>query len=94
MQVKVIKGNEERLYECANIGVTKITSSMAAAQSPIGRQPGIYIEMAEVNRVKGNTKMIVLPDDGDTVFVMNDLGKTTDTYRWPPVAAAAAGVKP
>jgi hypothetical protein len=90
MQVKLIKGNEERLYECANIGVTRITEAMAAAQKPINRQPGIYIEMAEVNRVKGATKMIVLPDDADVVFVMNDLGKTTDTYRWPITAVAGA----
>lgn len=87
MQVKVIKGNEEQLFECSNIRVTTITEDMAAAKLPIGRQPGLYIELSEVGKVRGAMKTIVLPDDGEIAYVENDNGKTTGTYRWPLRAA-------
>lgn len=83
MQIKIMRGNQERIFECANISVMTVTEGMAAAKAPIGVGPGIYIELSEVNGAKGTMHRIVLPDDGDTVYVMNSAGKTTNTYRWP-----------
>lgn len=90
MQVKLVKGNEEKLFECANIAVKKITEGMAVTKDPMNMQPGIYIEMSEVNHVRGAMLQIVLPDDGDTVYVTNVEGHTTETYRWPPAKKEAS----
>lgn len=38
---------------------------------------GLSIELAP-----GPT--LLLPDDGDVVYAMNDEGDTIDTHRWPP----------
>lgn len=50
--------------------------------------PGMELAM----RARGSRELVVvlLPQDGDSAYVMNDSGKTIDSYHWPPRRMPAA----
>lgn len=60
----------ERLEPCANVTFTELDDSIKVELSMDGGKP---------------PKVLSLPDDADIVYVLNDLGRTVDTKRWPRV---------
>lgn len=72
MLVKLVNGSKSDTGGCDNIVVTNLVDK-------------IQIEMVKASKV---VRTINLPDDGNTVYVMNDGGDTIDTYRWPREKAA------
>lgn len=42
-------------------------------------EPGVYFEILR----ETGSEMIVLPRDGDAIYVTNSGGKTVDSYHWP-----------
>ena len=74
--IKVKRGTDyEVSYPCTHFAVTRYPEG-----SEYGT--GIVFELVNPNR------MVKLPDDGDTVYVMNALGNTVGTYRYPDVKKA------
>lgn len=73
MLVRIIKDNgEEHTYQCRHIQKTEIHEESYIVRH--GGQPGIELELLP----SGDT--IRIPEDGHTVYVMNDAGKTVDRY--------------
>lgn len=75
MQVKIVRENQKKFYQCNHVCVTVITADMQVAKSGLA-VPGISIELSP-----GPT--LYLPQDGDSAFLLNDSGKTVDAYHWP-----------
>lgn len=78
MLVKLVSGERTQTFECTHITKTHLTgtSVQQAAGYPPG--PGVLVELFPGGR------LLRLPEDGGTIYVMNEQGKTVDTIRWPP----------
>lgn len=79
MLIKAVKNGDvtrEHAHQCTHYTVTWIEKESHAVRTGMA-EPGITLELAP----SGVT--IRLPEDADTVYVMNNRGDTTDKYTWP-----------
>jgi len=76
MQVKLKRGNNRELYTCSHVNIQENLPTMSGVKLGL-LTPGIVVAL-----VPGPT--LRLPEDGDSIYIMNDLGKTIDAYHWPP----------
>lgn len=84
--VKVMKGQQEsEIYPCSHYRVMQFEEETDLGRrighpedEPLKFRAGVHLTLFPSGRE------ITLPDDGDTIYVTNQLGKTIDTYRWPP----------
>lgn len=76
MVIKVIKGNHETTYPCQHHAVTHGKDKM----------------VMEIVQSASKRVTVELPRDGDIIYVMNDHGKTVDSFRWPPKKPVEAPV--
>lgn len=89
MQVKIEKTEgvrkSSRVFTCDHVEVTEITQDIhlkGVEGDPDSIIPkGITIELRQASKPPIYLK---LPEDGDTVYLMNDLCKTIQIHRWPP----------
>lgn len=85
MQVKIVNGFKEHIYQCEDIDVTRFPDDGPNRQHFTPDQIGIEVRCCP----RGPTLRI--PRDGEVIYVMNDRGDTTNTYRYrSPVDAAAS----
>lgn len=77
MFVKLMRADgKEEIFPCAHISKTTYTEESSTVKSGLDT-PGIRVELSP----KG--PMLRLPEDGDTIYLMNEEGDTIDTLRWP-----------
>jgi hypothetical protein len=90
--IKIMKdGGKHEKYPCQHYAVQVITPDSPAVrhQFAIGGRaatPGVVLELTHGRAIR----VIRLPEDGHTVYVENNEGKTIDTYRWPEERQEAA----
>lgn len=60
----------ERLEPCENVTFTELEDSTRVEMSMSGGKP---------------PKLASMPDDADIIYVLNDVGRTVHTRRWPRV---------
>jgi len=75
MEVKLVKDNHKKFFTCDNVTVTVLTVDMIVVKSGQAT-PGIIVELTPGPTLR-------LPDDGDSVYLLNAQGRTVDAYHWP-----------
>ena len=79
MIVKAVKnGVEEEGVECSSYKLKRLPDEGGIVIFLL-RDQGLN----EANELSVWTKVITMPKDCDTVYIMNNHGDTTDTVRWP-----------
>lgn len=84
MNVKIKKDGDssQRYYHCEHVSVTVNGPGTPAVRLGLA-SPGIVIELSPGPTLR-------LPEDGDSVYFINDAGKTIDAHHWPLRDKAAA----
>ena len=77
MLIKLVDGQNSRTFECQHIRKTVLNDSKVQREAGFPSGEGVMVTLSPGGVV------LRIPEEGDTIFVMNDQGKTVDTIRWP-----------
>lgn len=83
--LKVVKGRSVKMYPCESPTITVVPAKGYYAENPhlIGMPEGQKVKFdLEFVNPKGEMerKIILLPQDGNVAYVLDNLGNTIDTY--------------
>lgn len=76
--IKVVNGDEEAIYPCKHINITRLTGSVVQKEVGLPEEPGYLIKLSPDGPV------FQFPQDGQVAYIMNQAGDTIQTVRWPP----------